>query len=59
MTYFCPECQLVIAPRDPEARPFHGVMIHGDCIPKYKLRLEVQLRNAQNFRPSVKEARHT
>jgi hypothetical protein len=33
-------------------------MLHGDCVPKYQLRLDAQRRAAQHFRNPVKEARH-
>ena len=58
MTQWCPECNLVLAPKDPFAKTHHGIKFHGDCLPKFKLRLEAQFRNAQTHRRPPKEARH-
>ena len=44
MTAYCPQCHLVLAPKDPFAKPFNGVRFHGDCLPKYKLRIDAQFR---------------
>lgn len=50
MVQFCDECNLVIASKDPNAKFHNGVKFHGDCLPKYQLRLDAQFRARQQLK---------